>query len=823
MFVLLFAGTALADWSSWGTTEAPAAPYSGNDIPTEPRLAVDDGFVHLAFTSRYAASSTTEVWYNTRDPPPASQWRNLPPSFPFRLSNSGVYPGTAHEPDVAVHEGRIDVVWSQWTATNPPTPGDYRIHFRESADNGGSWGADTIISSTAASHNPSVAVDEDGIYVVWSQVTGALGNRISVWAKSVTSGASCTTTLYTTDPGWNDERPRLTLDKVNGQHVKNLVFQRRYDADDPDDDTKDDTWEVYGARSITTDADDCGGWTDPPVRLSANHPTNLDTDSVTPSITHALGRYAHLVWEDRATAPSRIVYRGSGDLGASWEPEMRLLATDPLLLGQSQPSVAACATCVVGVLFTQALAASQSVYFQWSVDRGVTWQTNPIALGNPGTTAPSLASDDLVGTGDTLIYGLHGAWDLQSGTLHSVNYRPSDSGSPPAAGPEPPTNLRVSAGPGGAALTWTASSSPGVVGYNIYRSMGNQPDPPTNAKTGFDFRVRLSQVPGTGFSDASLFAQTKQQLYYVLRSVLADGTEGPTSYTAGVWRRAFPAGLVTWALPLEPFAIYRVSDYAEPGGPVSIASVDYVRWMDSAVWITYDPDTDTPGNSHDAPVTLGMGMEIRLTATSTYAFVGWAANQVRLTNCFALPQPVNFRLTVPAPGDDVRLDWDPVIGAQSYSIYRALTRAEAYNFGTPFATTTSPTWTDVGVNGNDPALYRQQAYYLVAPSGPPGIGGHSTWSLGKWTATYTGLHAIALPALELEETGVPGAPIIRGVGWYCPRMMAQYIEWMTQDGSGTWVPHGCPLGEGVYDAYYMAGLGYQIHVQATRMFTYEGF
>ena len=67
------------------------------------------------------------------------------------------------------------------------------------------------------------------------------------------------------------------------------------------------------------------------------------------------------------------------------------------------------------------------------------------------------------------------------------------------------------------AVTWTASSSPGVANYNVYRS----------TTTGGPYTRVGSEVSGTSFSDTSVKAGTTY--FYVVTSVTSSGVESAIS------------------------------------------------------------------------------------------------------------------------------------------------------------------------------------------------------------------------------------------------------------------------------------------------------
>jgi hypothetical protein len=428
LLIFGFAGQGVAQWDTWSPPEAP--PMSPSDVVTEPRLVVDDETVHMSYSEHILTSGTTQVWYNSRE---AGAW-----GARQQLSQVTTPPGEAHEPDIALWPGTnpgptdIYVVWSQWDpADNEWT---WAIYMSASFDGGHDWSLPVapISNPLAASYEPSVAVDEDYTYVAWAQAFGPEGTRIA-FAVFDRSGAKLCDEWATTEFGdFDDRRPRLVVDKTANGHEKNLVFQRRYqdDGGGVGDPTKDSTEEIYWIKST---AAECGGWPATPTRLSADDPLDQDADSLSPSLTHASGEYLHLVWEDHSETPPRIHYRRSLDLGETWDDEFVVPTNDPNLLAQSEPSVASCSTCIVGVAWTQVTVnpSDTEVYFQWSESNGDpgSWQTNPIPLTavSGQSSAPALAADARRGVGDFQYLRLHLASDFYDAAflIHGVRYSQS--------------------------------------------------------------------------------------------------------------------------------------------------------------------------------------------------------------------------------------------------------------------------------------------------------------------------------------------------------------------------------------------------------------
>lgn len=311
LIVLLFlSGTGDASWSTWfpappaTSFEKAGTIYSyGN---TQPRLAVDDDeFVHLAFVNDdLAATYPSNIYYNLRTTVgPGGTWGSVQP-----LSTIPPGSGRAALPDIDVWRdtaiGRtVYVVWEQYSNAAPLLG---VIYLRVSETGGTSWPTAPIQVSNPldASYQPSLAVDEDYVYIVWATVYQQLGMRIAFAVYSRTdlhlglNTPRCTNVLFPDQTVFQDLHPRIVVDKTAAGHVKNVVFSRQALG----------SAEVYWTRSPNAE---CNGWT-AAQRLSADD----GFDSVNPDIAHSSARYLHLAWEDSGGGgPSQIRYRQNPDLG----------------------------------------------------------------------------------------------------------------------------------------------------------------------------------------------------------------------------------------------------------------------------------------------------------------------------------------------------------------------------------------------------------------------------------------------------------------------------------------------------------------------------
>jgi len=95
------------------------------------------------------------------------------------------------------------------------------------------------------------------------------------------------------------------------------------------------------------------------------------------------------------------------------------------------------------------------------------------------------------------------------------------------APPAPPTNVQAARHPVQVThviVTWTASTSTNVVGYNVYRKLANQ--------SSFS---RVATVTGTSFTDTNIDSSVVfDQIQYFVRAVNSSSLESANSNTATV-------------------------------------------------------------------------------------------------------------------------------------------------------------------------------------------------------------------------------------------------------------------------------------------------
>ncbi len=279
------------------------------------RLTYDDSSSHTSFNNVHclAGSGTTlhlawydhrggidQIWYK-RSTDNGTTWSD------DTALTSG--PGLKTDPALAVAGDTVHVVWED-------RRGGYssEVYYRRSTDNGTTWDAEQrLTDDNYMSRNPCVAVCSSNVYVAWASDT--VGREL-YFQRSTDNGST-----------WVDRR-RLTFDMQEswypslaaGGNMVHLAWR----------DWRDRSFEVYYLRST----DNGATWDTAAVRLSGD----LTTGSYNPCIACTeSGWTVQVIWWDTRHTPFELYHRRSVDLGATWQPEVRL-TTDTT--GTYNPSIA---------------------------------------------------------------------------------------------------------------------------------------------------------------------------------------------------------------------------------------------------------------------------------------------------------------------------------------------------------------------------------------------------------------------------------------------------------------------------------------------------
>jgi len=193
---------------------------------------------------------------------------------------------TSYRPYLAVSGSNVYVVWEDVRDLN------YRIYFKKSADNGATWGDDTLLSDTGdlQSWYTSIAASNDYVYVFWEDNRN--GNSEIYYKISTDNGVTWgdDTRLTTTDL-----RSTLPIVAASGDNV-HVVWQDERDLED--------YFEIYYKKSSNNGAT----WGDE-VRFTNNISINEN------AFIRADGNNVHIIWYE---TNFDIYYKRSTDNGDTW-------------------------------------------------------------------------------------------------------------------------------------------------------------------------------------------------------------------------------------------------------------------------------------------------------------------------------------------------------------------------------------------------------------------------------------------------------------------------------------------------------------------------
>lgn len=325
-FIFLTFNVTHAQWQpDMRLTNNTASSYTASNNAWS--IATNGNVVHVAW---YDLRDTNSEIYYKRSSDGGLNW-----GADTRLTtNSSI----SMNPSVAALGTNVYVVWQDGRN------GGTEIYFKQSTDEGLTWGADTRLSNNSQpSTSPSLAVTASALYVVWCD--GRNGNNGEIYYKFSTNGGL----------NWTTDR-RLTNDSAVTNYPSvsisgSIVHVVWYDE-------RDGNPEIYYKRSNVGDST----WGSD-IRL-----TNNAASSVYPSISVS-GSVLHVVWYDDRDGNTEIYYKRSSDAGLSWGPEKPLSNNSA---SSYNPSVAVSGS-NVNVTWVDTRDGNKEIYYIHSTDGGLNW------------------------------------------------------------------------------------------------------------------------------------------------------------------------------------------------------------------------------------------------------------------------------------------------------------------------------------------------------------------------------------------------------------------------------------------------------------------
>lgn len=285
----------------------------------------------------------------------------------------------SERPTVVASGSTVHVAWYDGRI-GPP-----RVFYKQSLDNGVTWGADVCLNPTSGvAYHPSMVVSGSIVHVAWTDMS--MGPQI-YYTRSLDNGATWETqqNITPSSPAAGKNYASIAASGSN-VHVAWMDFRsepRIYYTRSQDDGV---TWETD--KAITS------------------------TYSQFPSIV-AVGSTVHMVYSDfrDGEAYPRTYFQQSLDAGTNWNPEVSL-TTSPAAW---YPSIAASGSFVQTVWLTD-LTGDAEIYSNSSEDGGVTWQGLPTRLTDNVSEArgPSVAISDT---------GVHVVWNDDRDANWEIYYK----------------------------------------------------------------------------------------------------------------------------------------------------------------------------------------------------------------------------------------------------------------------------------------------------------------------------------------------------------------------------------------------------------------
>jgi len=337
----------LTSWAQWGPdVRLTDNPYESVTCFDNARCVAAAGdTVHVVWHDN--RDGNTEIYYK-RSTDNGTTW-----GPDTRITNDASW---SERPSVAVLGSVVHVVWYDGRL-GPP-----RIFYKQSLDNGATWGSDVCLTPAAGvGYHPSVAVYDSIVHVAWTDM-GA-GPQI-YYTRSLDNGATWEAQRNIT-PTSPPAGKNLASIAVNGSIVHVTWMDSRSGP------------QIYYTRSLDSGA-------------------TWETDrSITPVPSQfaslaVSGPIVHVVYSDfrLGDAYPMIYYTRSLDNGVAWETEVPLGET----YASWYPSVAVAGSAVHAVWLDNRNGDASEVYYKGSTDDGVSWGPDVRLTDNPSESKePSVA------------------------------------------------------------------------------------------------------------------------------------------------------------------------------------------------------------------------------------------------------------------------------------------------------------------------------------------------------------------------------------------------------------------------------------------------
>jgi len=311
-------------------------------------IATNGNFLHAVFEDY--RDGNDEIYYK-RSIDGGTNWE-----ADLRLTNNT---SNSIFPSLAVSGSQVHLVWQEYR------DGNWEIYYKRSQDGGTTWSADTrLTNNTADSFNPSIAISNSQINVVWTDFRDNYNGEI-YYKRSTDSGMNWDTDTRLTNNPALSYYPSIT---ATGSQVHVVWY-----------DNRDGNNEIYYKRSQN------GGTTwETDTRL-----TNDTAISYSPSVA-VNGLKVHIVWFDFRDGNWEIYYKRSTDGGTIWNADTRLTNNSAKSI---YPSIAVSGS-QVNVVWQDERDGNPNteIYFKRSTDGGTIWDADTrLTNNNASSIYPSIA------------------------------------------------------------------------------------------------------------------------------------------------------------------------------------------------------------------------------------------------------------------------------------------------------------------------------------------------------------------------------------------------------------------------------------------------
>jgi hypothetical protein len=360
------------------------------------RLSLGSDNAYTSFNHQHGIAATSDtvhaVWFDARHGWPNAEIyyrRSLDGGATWeaesKLTDDAIYSGY---PSIAADGATLHVVY--FSSENE----DDNIHYLRSTDAGATWAPDAELTSSALMQDfPSVAAAGSNVHVIYHDEQN--GNWEVYYRRSTDAGTTWDPEVrLTNDPGWSNNSGIL----VSGQDV-HVIWS--------DDRASTAHFDIYYKRS-----------TDNGTTWSADARLTNTFDSGAPSPAMS-GQNIYVGFQSERDGNTEMFFKRSTNSGADWLADVQL-TDDPAM--RQLPAIAASGFNVHMVWQDHRASTLPEIYYKRSTDLGATWEPDMRLTNDP---LRSIWTG--VTTGDSIVHVL---WCDDRPGLYNVYYKRNTNGNP---------------------------------------------------------------------------------------------------------------------------------------------------------------------------------------------------------------------------------------------------------------------------------------------------------------------------------------------------------------------------------------------------------